>query len=96
MNRWKFWDKIWSGIRDVGGTGLGGWVIYREVYSAHPSTPLLILAGALIVPAARANLLAILAHAGGEGGGSSSTPPPPTGPSSGLSSQRKEGTGEHL
>ena len=85
------WLKAWELVRDVGLTGYGAWIIYRQVYSMSVSIPLIILGGALMVPAARANILALLVHATGES--SSSSLPPPEPPSA-ASSHQGEATGE--
>lgn len=85
------WLKAWELIRDVGLTGYGAWIIYRQVYSLSVSIPLIILGGALMVPAARANILALLVRGTGES--SSSSPPPPEPPSA-PSPHRGAGTGE--
>lgn len=87
----KSWIKVWELLRDVGMTGFGAWIIYRQVYSLNVSVPLLIIGGALMVPAARANILALLLHATGE---SSSSPEPPGDRPSAPSSHREVGTGE--
>ena len=87
----KSWlTQSWELLRDVGLTGYGAWIIYRQVYAPSVSVPLIILAGALMVPAARANILALLLRGSGES--SSSSPPPaelPPGPS-----PQEAGTGE--
>lgn len=92
MNPWlKAWEKGWSVIRDIGLTGYGAWIIWRQVYATSVSVPLVILGGALMVPAARANILALLVHAAGE---SSSSPPSSGELPSAPSSHREAGTGE--
>ncbi len=92
MNPWlKAWEKGWSVIRDIGLTGYGAWIIWRQVYATSPYIPLIILGGALMVPAARANILALLVHATGESPSSSSSPGElPSEPSS----HQEAGTGE--
>lgn len=87
----KSWLRAWEVLRDVGLTGYGAWIIYRQVYSLNVSIPLIILGGALMVPAARANILALLVRGTGE---SSSSLPPPPGPPSAGSSPQGAGTGE--
>lgn len=87
----KSWLKAWELLRDVGMTGYGAWIIWRQVYSLDVSVPLLIVGGALMVPAARANILALLLRGPGE---SSSPPPPPPEPPSAASSHQEVGTGE--
>ena len=79
------WLRAWEVLRDVGLTGYGAWIIWRQVYSLNVSIPLIILGGALMVPAARANILALLLHGTGES--SSSSPPPPEPPSAASSPQ---------
>ena len=92
----KSWPKAlraaWEVVRDVGMTGFGAWIIYRQVLSApNVSVPLIILGGTLMIPAARANVLALLLHGTGES--SSSSAPPPEPPSA-SSSHQEAGTGE--
>lgn len=85
------WLRAWELLRDVGLTGYGAWIIYRQVTSPSVSVPLIILGGALMVPAARANILALLVRGTGESSPSSSPPgelPP------GHSSRPEGGTGE--
>lgn len=89
----KSWIKLWEGLRDVGLTGFGAWIIWRQVYAPSASVPLIILGGALMVPAARANIAALLPILLGTPESSSSSPPPPGLPS-GHSSTREGGTGE--
>jgi len=88
----KSWLRAWEPLRDVGLTGFGAWIIWRQVYAPSPSVPLIILGGALMVPAARANIAALLPILLGtsESSPSSSSPQAqPPGPSS-----HQEGTGE--
>lgn len=87
------WLKAWELLRDVGMTAFGGWIIYRQVYAANASVPLILLGGALMVPAARANVLALLPILLGTAESSSSSPPAGELPSA-PSSPREEGTGE--
>lgn len=87
----KSWLRLWELLRDVGMTGYGAWIIYRQVYSLNVSVPLIIVGGALMVPAARANILALLLRGTGES--SLSSPPPPEPPSA-ASSPPEVGTGE--
>ena len=89
----KPWLKAWELLRDLGLTGFGGWIIYRQVYSMSASVPLIILGGALMVPAARANIAALLPALLGTGESSSTSPPPAELPP-GRSSTREAGTGE--
>lgn len=85
------WLRAWELLRDVGLTGFGAWIIYRQVYSPSVSVPLIIVGGALMVPAARANILALLVRGTGE---SSSSPPPSGELPAGPSSRQEAGTGE--
>ncbi len=85
------WLRAWEVLRDVGLTGFGAWIIWRQVDAMTVSVPLVILGGALMVPAARANILALLVHAAGE---SSSSPPSSGELPSAPSSHREAGTGE--
>ena len=54
MNRW------WPLVRDVAVTGTGLAVIWRQVYSAHPSGLLLGTGLALTVPSVAAHVRALL------------------------------------
>lgn len=81
----------WALLRDVGFTAYGAWIVYRQVVGTNVSVPLLILGGALMVPAARANFIALLLSVTGQ---SSTLPPPPGEPPSGNSSRQEAGTGE--
>ncbi len=85
------WPRAGEVLRDVGLTGFGAWIIWRQVDAMTVSVPLVILGGALMVPAARANILALLVHAAGE---SSSSPPSSGELPSAPSSHREAGTGE--
>jgi len=89
----KSWPKAWEALRDVGLTGFGAWIIWRQVYAPSPSVPLIILGGALMVPAARANIAALLPILLGTGESSSSSSSPPGLPP-GPSSHQEGGTGE--
>ena len=88
----KSWLRAWELLRDVGLTGFGAWIIWRQVYSPSVSVPLIILGGGLMVPAARANIAALLPILLGTGESSSSSPPPAELPS--PRSHREGGTGE--
>ena len=89
----KSWFKVWEPLRDVGLTGFGAWIIWRQVYAPSPSVPLIILGGALMVPAARANIAALLPILLGTGESSSSSSSPQALPP-GPSSHQEAGTGE--
>jgi len=91
MKSWSL-EKAWSAVRDVGLTGFGAWIIYRQVYSMSVSIPLIIVGAGLMVPAARANIAALLPILLGTGESSASSPPPGDLPSGHSSHQ--EGTGE--
>ena len=84
------WLRAWELLRDVGMTGYGAWIIWRQVVGMNVSIPLLVVGAALMVPAARANILALLSAAGG----SSSSLPAPGEPPSPPSSRQEAGTGE--
>ena len=86
----KWLQTAWRLVRDVGLTGLGGWVVYKQVYAAEPSTPLLIFSAACFWPAARSAVITVLS-----GPGSSSESPAPAAepPSPSLPAERG-GTGE--
>ena len=89
----KSWPKAWEALRDVGLTGFGAWIIWRQVYAPSPSVPLIILGGALMVPAARANIAALLPILLGTSEPSPSSSSPQALPP-GHSSPQEEGTGE--
>lgn len=85
----KWWLTAWQLIRDVLFTGLGAWIIYRQVYAAAPSPYLLLFAAACFWPAARSAVTTLLSGPGSP----SELPRPPAEPSSG-SSPHEGGTGE--
>lgn len=88
------WQTVWELLRDVGLTGFGAWIIWRQVLaSPNVSVPLIILGGGLMVPAGRASILALLPILLGSGESSSSSPPPSELPP-GHSSPQEGGTGE--
>jgi hypothetical protein len=66
----KWVSILWQLMRDVGLTGLGMWVIWKQAESPDPNGTLLAVALACIVPAARSAVTTILS-----GPGSSSEPP---------------------
>lgn len=79
----KWLSIAWELIRDVVLTGLGAWVIWRQVYQPVPNPALLVVALGCISPAARHAVTTILS-----GPGSSSESPhlpaeqsPPSSPS---------------
>jgi len=87
----KSWLKAWEPLRDVGLTGFGAWIIWRQVYTASPSVPLIILGGALMVPAARANIAALLPILLGTSEHSPSSPSPQALPQARSSDQERTG-----
>ena len=87
------WLRAWEALRDVGLTGFGAWIIWRQTYAPSASVPLIIVGGALMVPAARANIAALLPILLGTPESSSSSPPPSALPSA-PSSHQEGGTGE--
>lgn len=73
------WSQIlWQSIRDVGLTGFGVWVAWKQVEAPVPNPYLLALAAGCFWPAARSAVTAILSGPGQ----SSESSHPPEGPSS--------------
>lgn len=68
----KWLSILWQLMRDVGLTGFGVWVIWKQVEDAAPNTALLVVALGCIAPAARTAVTTILS-----GPGSSSESPAP-------------------
>ena len=60
----KWWSIAWQVTRDVGLTGFGAWVIWKQVYAAQPNPTLLLVALGCITPAARSAVTAILSGPG--------------------------------
>jgi hypothetical protein len=84
----KWAQILWQLIRDVVLTGFGVWVIWKQVYQAHPSAELLVVALGCIAPAARTAITTVLSGPSAPGS-SSESPPPPAGRHS-LSSRSKD------
>jgi hypothetical protein len=84
------WVKWWALVRDVLLTGTGMAVIIIQVFSAHPSTPLLWTGLGLTAPAAVEHVKALLP---GSGPPDSSPASPPPG-SQHSSEQQEASTGE--
>lgn len=57
-------QKAWALLRDVGLTGFGIWVIYKQVESVSPNAALLVVALGCIAPAARSAVATILSGPG--------------------------------
>jgi hypothetical protein len=85
----KWLSILWQLIRDIGLTGFGVWVIWKQVYQPEPSAALLVVALGCITPAARAAAMSVLS-----GPGSSSESPPPQEEPPSPSSPPGGGTGE--
>ena len=69
LNRW------WPLLRDILVTGTGPGVIWRQVFSTHPSGLLLGTGLALTVPSVAAHVKALLPGSGGDGESSPPSPP---------------------
>jgi hypothetical protein len=81
------WVKWWPLLRDILLTGTGMGVIIVQVFSAHPSTPLLWTGLGLTAPSVVEHVKALLP---GSGGPDISPPSLPAGePQSSTSSQRQ-------
>jgi hypothetical protein len=78
-------------VRDVLFTGIGVWIIWKQVESQDPNTALLVFAGACFWPAARSAVATILS---GPGQSSESPAPPAERPSPPSSSPPEGGTRE--
>lgn len=78
-----WWQTAWQVLRDVGLTGTGVYLMVSQVGAASPS-PYVIFGGlALIFPAARAHVTALLSGLSvPPGTGEPSSPPAPPAPSS--------------
>jgi len=74
-------------LRDVGLTGFGVWIIYKQVESLEPNAALLVVALGCIAPAARSAVATILSAPGSSSESSPSHPELPSSPSSPLSSE---------
>jgi hypothetical protein len=74
-------------LRDVGLTGFGVWIIYKQVESLEPNAALLVVALGCIAPAARSAVAAILSAPGSSSESSPSHAELPSSPSSPLSSE---------
>jgi hypothetical protein len=75
----KWLSITWELIRDVGLTGFGVWVIWKQVYAPAPDPALLVVALGCIVPSARSAIITVLS---GPGSSSGSPHPPAEQPSS--------------
>jgi len=84
----KWVSILWQLIKDVALTGLGMWVIWKQVYSQHPSTELLVVACGCIAPAALSAAAVILSAPGSSSESRPRESAPPSPPS------RPGGTGE--
>lgn len=79
----KWAQTAWTLLRDIGLTGFGVWIIYKQVESLSPNAALLVVALGCIAPAARSAVATILSEPGvslesprpQEGQPSSSLPP---------------------
>jgi len=67
----KWAQTAWTLLRDVGLTGFGVWIVYKQVESLSPNAALLVVALGCIAPAARSAVATILS-----GPASSSESPP--------------------
>jgi hypothetical protein len=85
----KWLQTAWMLLRDVGLTGFGIWVIWKQVEAVSPNDALLVVALGCLAPAARSAVAAILS---GPGPLSESLPPQEEQPS--HSSPPGGGTGE--
>lgn len=86
----KWVDLLWQLVRDVLLTGLGAWIIWKQVESPVPDTALLVVALGCIAPAARSAVATVLS---GPGSSSSSQHLPEELPSESLPPEGG-GTGE--
>lgn len=68
----KWVQTAWTLLRDIGLTGFGMWIIYKQVESVSPNAALLVVALGCIAPAARSAVATILSVPGE----SSESPPP--------------------
>lgn len=59
-----WYQILWQLIRDVGLTGFGVWIIWKQVEAPVPDTTLLLVALGCITPAARSAVMAILSGPG--------------------------------
>ena len=86
----KWLQTAWQLVRDIALTGTGLWLIISQDMSAHPSGDVLVVALALLVPAAATHAASIISgpsappHGPGESSppavpSSSSPPLPPAG-----------------
>ena len=77
----KWISILWQLMRDVLFTGLGTWIIWKQVYAPVPNPYLLAVAVGLFSPAARSAVISILS---GPGLSSESREPPEEPPSKSL------------
>jgi hypothetical protein len=78
-------------LRDIGLTGFGIWIIYKQVESLSPNAALLVVALGCIAPAARSAVATILSAPGS----SSESPPQPGEPHSPSSPPSPSEAGAH-
>jgi len=87
----KWLSILWQLTRDVGLTGLGAWVIWKQVYAPVPNPTLLIVALGCMSPATRRAVITILS---GPGSSSESPEQPSEPPPQSSSSPRSGGPDE--
>ena len=81
----KWLSILWQLTRDVGLTGFGAWIIWKQVYAPQPDPTLLLVALGCMSPAAKSAVAAILSGPGlsSESPQRHSEPPPPSSPKDG-------------
>ena len=91
--RWL--QTAWTLLRDIGLTGFGVWVIWKQVESLDPNAALLVVALGCIAPAARSAVATILSGPGSslEPREPPEEPPPPSLQPGGGTGEQREGEG---
>ena len=87
----KWLQILWQLMRDVGLTGFGVWVIWRQVEAPDPNGALLAVALVCIAPAARSAVTTVLSGPGSSSPSQhppSERPSPPSLPEEGADEQR--------
>jgi hypothetical protein len=78
----KWLQILWQLMRDVGLTGFGVWVIWRQVEAPDPNGALLAVALVCIAPAARSAVTTVLSGPGSSSASQHSPSGQPSPPSS--------------
>jgi hypothetical protein len=69
----KWYKQIRPNLRDIGLTGFGAWIIWKQVYAPNPNGYLALVGLACMIPSGRAAIISILSEPGPSLPSSSST-----------------------